>query len=97
MNTNMNIKINRSINGIFSCWEKMALEIKNTSSELYSELFNKHTMTFINKLNDLKFVIPAHPTWNIYLKQTSIDINNIKDEDYVQWFISLAYFNRTLS
>jgi hypothetical protein len=92
----MEIEKNRSINGIFMCWEKMALEIKNTSSELYSELFNKHTMTFITKLNDLKFIIPSHPTWAIYLKQTSIDINNIKDEEYLQWFLSLADFDRNL-
>lgn len=95
MNSNMNIELNRSINGIFNCWEKMALEIKNASSELYSELFNKHTITFITKLNNFKVIIPYHPTWAIYLKNTSIDINNIKDEDYIFWFLSLSNFDRS--
>jgi hypothetical protein len=69
----------RSINGIHSCWEKMAREDNNQI---------KNDEIFLKKLDGLKFVVHYHPSWRNYKDTTLADIemNNITDDMYLDWY-----------
>ena len=86
----------KSINGIFNCWEKMALQIDTALPEEKPSIFNKNMTTFITKLDNFKMIIPYHPTWPIYVKTVGLDIDNINDENYINWFLLLSKFNRNI-
>ena len=80
--------LNKSISGIFSCWEALAKQ---------TEKIDKNDITFLKHIDSLKFIIKFHPSWNIYKKSflDNIEPYNITNEQYLDWYHTLVNFNNS--
>ncbi len=84
-------ELHENIDGIFRCWGAMSLEISKNDL-----LHKNYIKTFEDKIDSYKMLIHSHPTWNTFAQCSNISKENISNENYLKWFLTLHLFNRNI-